>query len=158
MGTFLQQNLKVGQGNNAWLQFFQQVSLAFACVETKQGIDEAIKERINSQVKDLKAFDVLMSFSIAARHSGKKDGFYLLQLDITESQISIRYFESSFLPDAYNEYRRIEQEISEDNKKDVVLVSAASLTELKKAYPNYFADTALFLNHLQKALNSGDKI
>ena len=35
---------------------------------------------------------------------------------------------------------------------DVVLVSVGSLTTLRKAYPNYFADTDVFLSTMQKAI------
>ncbi len=152
VGTFLGENLKASDGSRQWLDFFKVVSKAFTCIENNQKINHSLKEKLKLEANSLKVFDTLRSFGIAAKHSDKKEGFYLLQLDIKEKTISTRFFHSSFIDYAYEEYRRIEQEISEDTTKDVVLVSAKSLKELKKAYPNYFADTALFLEHLNNTI------
>jgi len=102
--------------------------------------------------KGLKIFDVLASFRVAAKLSGKKKGVYLLQLNMSEKTISSQYFKQSFEIKATAEYLRIEQEISEDTNQDVVLVQAESLQALKTAYPNYFADTRLFIEALRQVI------
>ena len=153
VGTFQRQNLKASQGEKAWLDFFKLVSFAFANIETKQPMAKTLQEQLKATIDDLNVFTILQSFSITVRHSNQRQGFYLLQLHIEEETISVRHFNHSLLLDAYAEYRRIEQEISEDTTQDVVLVSAQSLSELKKAYPNYFADTHIFLNKLKEVIN-----
>ena len=154
VGTFYQQNLKASDGDQEWLDFFNSVSQAFACLEQKQKINKDLQKEISTQIKILNIFDILAGFTIAAKYSDKKDGYYLLQLDIKNQKVSVRFFTTSFLLEAYQEYRRIEQEISEDPTQDVVLVAARSLTELKKAYPNYFADTRIFIQNLKKITES----
>ena len=152
VGTFLGKNLKASQGDEEWLAFFRLVSSAFACLEKNQQLKSTQQEELQKTIEELNVFDSLVSFSVAARESDKKEGFYLLKLNIAHREITAQHINKSFVQEAYEEYRRIEQEISEDTTKDVVLVSAESLKELKKAYPNYFADTHLFLVYLKKAL------
>ena len=105
-------------------------------------------------VNNLNIFQVLRAFSIVARHSSNKGGLFLIELDIKGKRVSSTYFKTSLLPEAIETYRKREQEVSTDTNKDVVLVSAKSLTQLKKAYPNYFADTRLFLKILSKNLTN----
>lgn len=150
VGTFLQQNLKSSQGSKEWLNFFKKVSSAFSYLEEGEIIEENFKKNIGEMIHELKVIDLLLSFSLASKFAVQKEGFYLILMDITEKTVSVRHFESSFLYEASEEYRRLEQEITEDTMKNAVLVSADSVTELKKAYPNYFADTKVFLKNLKK--------
>ena len=152
VGTFTAQNLKAGTGNPQWLEFFKSISPAFACLENNEDIDISLRQDIEQQIDELNVFNFLETFRLVARESGAEKGFYLLQLDMNNKEISARYFNQKFSSEAYDEYRRIEQEISEDIKKDVVLISAESLKDLKKAYPNYFADTKFFLDNLKQVI------
>ena len=95
----------------------------------------------------------MKSFSIISRHSNKKEGYYLLILDIRAKKVRSLFFARNMLGKAIKQYHMIEQELSEDMSKDVVLVSARSIKELKKAYPNYFADTILFLKNLRSLID-----
>ena len=53
---------------------------------------------------------------------------------------------------ANKHYANLEKRYRDDPNKDIVLVSASSVYGVKKAYPNYFADTKDFANHLSKVL------
>lgn len=154
VGTFSQQNLKASYGDKQWLDFFKDASKAFIYLEDKQPVPENLQSKINAKMNELKVKETLLSYTIAAHESDKKEGYYLLKLDIEKKEIYAKYITPKFLFDGYEEYRRIEQEISENEKQDVVLVSASSLKDLKKAYPNYFADTLFFLRNLEKAFNA----
>ena len=157
VGTFLHENLKASQGDERLLEFFKTASLVFARQEEAKPIDDELQNTLNQQVKNLQLFDALESFSIVAKHSDEKDGLYLIELNVEEKRVSSSYYKPSFLVEALETYRRIEQEASEDSNKDVVLVSAESLKELKKAYPNYFANTQLFVSQLREVLNLENK-
>ena len=154
VGTFSRQNLKASSGDAQWLDFFKTASKAFTYLEARQATPFMLKHELKKAIDLLNVYEVLGSYVIATKESDKKDGFYLLQLDILSKAISAQYIKPSFLLEGYEEYRRIEQEIAESTTQDVVLVSASSLNDLKKAYPNYFADTLLFIGNLEKALNS----
>ena len=152
VGTLKGQNLKAGIGDPEWLEFFKSISSAFACLENNEDIDISLRQDIEQKIDELNVFNFLETFRLAARDSGKTKGSWLLQLDMRSKEISARYFDRKFSSEAYDEYRRIEQEISENTEKDVVVVSAESLKDLKKAYPNYFADTKFFLDNLKRVI------
>jgi hypothetical protein len=48
------------------------------------------------------------------------------------------------------EYLKQEKKAVENTKYVVALVSSQSIDNLKEAYPNYFADSALFIHHLRE--------
>ena len=50
-------------------------------------------------------------------------------------------------------YSQVEKKIYGKKEYDVVLVGADNVVELKKAYPNYFADTKEFIKNLTIILN-----
>ena len=152
VGTFNDENLKAGLGSKKWLNFFKSVSTAFAHLENKESIDSQLKRGIKEDCIALKVFDVLRFFSVAVHAIKEKEGLYLLQLDISAKTIHPRFYQVADSYNAAEDYRRIEQEISEDSTKDVVLVSASSIKELKKAYPNYFADTNLFMQNINEVI------
>jgi hypothetical protein len=54
---------------------------------------------------------------------------------------------------ASEEYLKIEREIA-GNNFDVVLVSAESLEALRRAYPNYYLDTTIFLDLVKDTVGS----
>ena len=152
--TFTQQNLKAGYGDAQWLDFFKTASKAFAHLETDQVIPIDLKHELKEAIDQLNIHELLSSYVIATKKSDRKDGYYLLQLDILSKAIYAQYFNPSLILKCSEEYNRIEQEIAESTTQYVVLVSASSLNDLKKAFPNYFADTELFIGNLEKALNS----
>jgi hypothetical protein len=53
---------------------------------------------------------------------------------------------------ANEQYGAIERATADDPGKDVVLVTAASLDALRRAYPNYFLDTTAFLEAVEEAI------
>ncbi len=166
VGTFLKEPFKASSAspkNEEWLAYFERVSRAFACLEQGDEINTSLADTIFEQTISLRVFDVLSSLNYnrkdslncTRKFSGKKNVFYLMQLDIGMEITSIRSYSS--WEEAYDEYLRIEKEIAEDETKDVVLVSAYSLKQLKKAYPNYFADIKLFLNNIGEVLTWADR-
>ena len=51
-------------------------------------------------------------------------------------------------------YTNAEKMLGMESRTQVVLVSVASVSALKRAYPNYFLDTDDFLKELQKIISS----
>ena len=101
--------------------------------------------------KRLRAFSVAVK-TISSRSGTKGAGYYILFLDLERRVISLRGFNKSQLEEATNFYNQEEQKYSDDDTKDLVLVSAGSLRELKRAYPNYFSDTNLFNEYIEESL------
>ena len=75
--------------------------------------------------------------------------YYLIHIDIVKQFVSLNVFDKSKYNQATETYLKIEKKI-DDSKNAVVLVSATSFKNLKKAYPSYFLDTSEFLNALER--------
>ena len=79
--------------------------------------------------------------------------YYLLQLDTKAWTISITGYRGRELIVAEGAYVMAEKEATNKPERDTVLVSVGSLAELKRGYPNYFADTHVFLGTLKDAIS-----
>ena len=95
---------------------------------------------------------------VSTRHIGepKNKGieYFLLLLEIDKSNIKVLRFSEEQLGEATKKYAEIETEFKDNHSKDVVLVSAESVRGLKKAYPNYFADTTEFSKNLLRVIDA----
>ncbi len=158
VGTFLGESLKSGVGDRAWLDFFQRVSLVFAAREEADSLQIDVGHDFLKQLDDdmhtLNVMEKMAAFAQVTESvsNSKQEASYLLRLNLDENSLMVQSYEKKFLPTAYDDYRRIEAEIAEDSKQDVVLIASSSIKQLKKAYPNYFADTRVFLKLLQELL------
>lgn len=165
VGTFTKQALKASTGELDWLEFFKYASSEFSIIEgcdvDKSFVDIDTLKELKKYAKRLDVNAKLSAFNVATRHLTKddtnKEGYYILQLDLNNSRISIMKFDKTQLETATNYYDIMEQENAGDFSKDIVLVSAQSLRDLKKAYPNYFSDTAEFQRNLKKVYNRKDQ-
>ena len=161
MGLFTKQALKAGQGAGYVKRFFVLVSSLFAMRENCPIIPGTFKdenelvseiEQINDQYHLL---EILSAIRVALDHENgvklDKKGYYVLILNYITRKLRIRYFSPSQIDEANTLYTQIENNHAED-EIDAVLVRAASFSELKAAYPNYFADIGEFLDLVQAHL------
>lgn len=161
MGLFTKQALKAGQGAGYVKRFFVLVSSLFAMRENCPIIPGTFKdenelvseiEQINDQYHLL---EILSAIRVALDHENgvklDKKGYYVLILNYITRKLRIRYFSPSQIDEANTLYTQIESNHAED-EIDAVLVRAASFSELKAAYPNYFADIGEFLDLVQAHL------
>lgn len=158
VGTFVRQALKSSQGEKEWLRFFALMGSALALREGTEPVPNTPTER-DTLTSDLRnaaySLDVanrLTSFGAALQTleqpSAKKAAqYYLLALDPKAENVSIRGFRQSELEAANAEYLKTER-----GGADAVLVSVESLGALRRAYPNYFLDTRVFLDALKQAI------
>jgi hypothetical protein len=77
--------------------------------------------------------------------------FYIVDLDVPKGETRISGFREDALETAQQMYLALEKETANQPGRDVVLVSVGSLESLKRAYPNYFADTDVFLQIVKQA-------
>jgi hypothetical protein len=157
VGAFTKQALKASSGDKTWLDFFKYASVEFSKLEnctiddTYKDVDTLGKLKECDKILDisnrLRAFNVAVK-TITERKS-KKTRYYLLLLDLDKRLINLRGFDKNQLEEATRIYNEDEQKYAEDNSKDIVLVYAESLRDLKKAYPNYFLDTEYFSKYIE---------
>ncbi len=158
IGTFTNQELKSGNGDKQWLEFFRIIGFLMTTLETdnlhndKELMSE-YKNKIKQLEKELKVIEKLATYSIVieiTEELEKNKGIFLIRLDISKRIINIQHFEKREISKAVNEYSILEAAYSENN---IVLIEAKSIEDLKKGYPNYFADSNNFLNYLKLFLN-----
>lgn len=119
-----------------------------------------LKEDANAIfVKRLKVIAKLTAFSnslknIDARINERGSaGFILLRIDIPKTTVYSLFFEATAAEQAEMEYVRLEKKYSAESDNVVALVSATAVGGIKEAYPNFFADSSNFLQHLTLVLN-----
>ncbi len=76
----------------------------------------------------------------------------MVVLDIENQAVRIKTYSRSAIEEASNDYLKEESNISDSNKRQVVLVTSSSLESLRKAYPSYFLDTEEFIKTLKEII------
>ena len=84
----------------------------------------------------------------------KGSDYFLLKLDPMAGVVHVAGYRKDELAMATRDYTEVERRIVEKTVQylDAVLVSVDSMASLKRAFPNYFADTRVFLDTMKKAL------
>lgn len=163
--TMTKRALKYNQGPQDWQRFFALMSGIIAAEEgtplvlgmpsSKTGL---LKELL-SLTRKLKVASSLSAFSLIVTETTKpkflrSSTYFLLEIDPERKKISITGFKKTELGDAFKAYSR--KELAQKGKSDIVLVSVNKISDLRKGYPNYYADTREFVNFLKKTLNVYD--
>ena len=112
-----------------------------------------------AEVRDLErslaVIDSLTSYQVVTQHITHQKGgtrdWYLIKMKPEEQSIQVWRYSMSSFDRAQADLSQAEEEFR-DTRNQAVLVSAASVGELKRAYPNYFADTTHFVTTLTKFL------
>ncbi|MDE1869303.1 MAG: RelA/SpoT domain-containing protein [Candidatus Micrarchaeota archaeon] len=161
-GLFTRYALKSSEGSPEWLEFFKLVSSAFARIEKYPIVPDTPRNerelylKIAHMEQSLKVIDKMRGWSHALRifrEQTTKKGevrFFLLELDIDSKKLTIRTYTKKEEQKALDEYAVLENKYRGRKEYDVVLVGVAAAHDLENAYPNYYADTNEFLEHLTK--------
>jgi|SRR5436190_6260514 len=162
VGTFLGEALKASIGPDDWLRFFALMGSAIAMREkgtivpnTPTDHDELIEE-LNYYADKLLVGQRLMGYANAVQTVETRvqnAHYFLLVLDPAKKELAVTGFEREKLEDAQKAYAEAERRVKEKLATDAVLVSVDSISSLSRAYPNYYADTSMFLTLLNEALN-----
>jgi hypothetical protein len=163
VGTLLDQSLKSSEGSADWLRFFALVGSAFAFVERTPSVPgtpnspaELAREirHLQAKLKVRATLDTYRHALQATEQKGLGDStLFLLSLDPMAKRLNVSAFKSTAVVEATDAYAEAEKRLSLTPGAQVVLVGSHSLATLRKAYPNYFLDTELFLLQLDRALS-----
>lgn len=167
---FTKQAIKSNEGEEEWQEFFKLVSSAFAKMENHEEVrgtpknNEELYKAIKEKVDKLKIFSKMENWSKALtviEPKLKEWRFFLLELDVSNDnnpELSIRGYPEEGETIATEHYLEAEKLQGNNKDKDVVLVGAKSVEELKRAYLNYFANSKEFLSHLKYYLEKKGNI
>ena len=159
--AFTGQGLKDGRGDPKWQRFFSLMGTFIASDEGTNPVPNTpadtspLREEIRSLTEELGVIEHLDSYRATLDFKqiwGAK--FYLVELDASKNETSIIGFKEDEFEEAQQVYLNVEKALSGQQGRDVVLVSVGSLNSLKRAYPNYFADTEVFLGIVRQAILS----
>jgi len=164
MGTFLGQALKSRQGDRAWIDFFALVSAAFAHIErrpppprfNKLSIEQTNREIVEAE-KSLQALEMMQGFSVAADviiAKGKSYYYHLIILDSLKHTVEVLPYSRKNFKEAVLAWDLIEKEVAGGRKVEPVLVSAGTLFDTKRAYPNFFLDIGEFDKIVRKIVSN----
>lgn len=156
--TFTREPLKFGAGPVKWRRFFSLMGSALALREvtppvrdTPRNESDLIRE-LRDIARALKVRQRLQGWTDAVRALPRKnvEGFkwLLLVLNLRRNTIDVTGYSSR--QEASKVIAEIEQTKNED--LDAVLVWVRSVSDLRAAYPNYYADTREFIEALDHAL------
>ncbi len=175
VGAVIGQALKSSEGEENWLSYFQNASLALEYME-RPLFTTIIPQSLGSIARKLSALDKklrvskkLNSYRAALKAtentSLRKDGYFLLVLLPAQPELQIFYFPKRKAEAAYREYERFERmlplrshgpqlplfpDLVDYSGAQAVLVGAESFKSLRESYPNYYLDTEHFLHSIDQ--------
>jgi len=163
-GQALKSGLKLNLGDPKWRRFFVLMSSAIALRESRPPVpgslisEVTLKKELKTLAKELRVVDLLSSLS-AGLNLGQELGqkhpettAYLLRLHLRDKQVFVTAFTEDELPDANEQYLRIEKDNQDNPNVLAVLVAVESMKALRTAYPNYYLDSGEFIKALKKAI------
>lgn len=162
VSTFTDQALKYSLGEEDWKRFFILMGSAIALREkrpTVAGTPSApavLKRELRDICGRINAEATLQGLGAAASMSDEKlkSGYwYLLVLDPTAKTLRVESFSKEEGPKAEAAYAAEEKQIGSTPGVQAVLVSASSISALKKAYANFYLDSAAFIEAVRYALS-----
>ncbi len=163
VGIFTKQALKSNQGDEDWLRFFSLMGTAIAALEgcppvpNTPTVKEQLIREIRSLVSTLNVRQMLMVYNTSIQHVGIAKGakYFLLQLDPSTAtpEITVWQFKAKQSEEANRKYTELESSIEEGSSRQIVLVSVDNINALKRAYPNYFMDTNVFAQTMEKVIS-----
>lgn len=155
VGLFTGQELKASVGSPEWLRFFALASSILARSEDTPpvpGTPELYSDLLDEArqlARRLRVRERLEGYRLGLQIAGGDSGaeFFVLVLNPADHRLTLYSYTD---PDeAATAYTFLELQASVDT--DVVLVGAQDVATLRKAYPNYFGDTSLFVEMLDEA-------
>jgi hypothetical protein len=156
--TFTRTPLKFGGGPTEWRRFFSLMGSALALREGTPPVpktptgEAALRAELRESSKALRVKQRLLGWTSALQTLPRKNtrnfNWLLLVLDTTANTINVTGYSDRMKASA----AVAELERTKRADLDAVLVWVRSAKDLRRAYPNYYADTRAFLNALDKAL------
>lgn len=163
VSTFTGQALKSSIGDERWKRFFALMGSALALREGTPIIPDTprrpweLRDEMRQCAQELDVQNRLQMYGAAlqgvpniADFPGAK--YFLLELDLKSKRVVVTGYTEDQLEQATNEYLAVEKLEKTGKISDAVLVSVDSMANLRRAYPNYFLDTRVFVDAVNKAV------
>ena len=150
VGFFTENDLKSNLGDSTWFRFFALMSSVVAAQENSPRVpgtpknETDLAREVRTLATELGVTERLSAFraitSGIQRFQRVGNPWVVLELDLDARMVAARTFRPREEDAATAWYAEKELESRGIRNKHVVLVSARSVNELQRAYPNFFAD------------------
>jgi hypothetical protein len=158
--AFTDEDLKFGKGTSKWRRFFKLMGSVHASIEKTTNVPGTparlftLQDEVQTLERELQVIRRLRSYINLTEHITRKQkdaprDWYLLQMLPDERRVAVRGYAQSDFNQAQRHLAEAERAF-QGTKNQAVLIATTSLTEMRKAYPNYFADTTYFTSVLEK--------
>ncbi len=161
--AFTREDLKFGMGSDDWRRFFALVGSMHANYETTAPVpdtpdsEKELQREIADLERRLRVVNFLDACAGVTQHILGRNNYrysvYVLELKPEERKTIIYRYTETQRDKADTKSAELEKQHKKSSNL-VVQVSAHSLSELKRAYPNYFADTRYFVSTLTSFLKN----
>lgn len=160
VSALTKQALKSNIGGDDWKRFFALMSSAIALRERMPIVpgtpsnNRVLYDELKFLAHKLNIEPMLQGYGkVVFQLTGTEKGAkaYLLVMDPVGRTIKVRSFGRDDVIIAESEYLAVEKTLDREKGMQAVLVSADSISSLRRAYPNYFLDTGAFLDALARA-------
>ena len=160
VGTFVGQALKSSEGGDEWLRFFELMGSVFALEEasptgpnTPQ--DQTVLMRDTRRAAEtLHARKRLELFGHALKviqDTSMTGRYFLLALEPDLESLTVQSYTARERGAGLADYLVAEKRLA-GTPGDTVFVASDSLDSLRRAFPNYFADTEMFVSAMDRLL------
>ena len=163
--TFKNQKLKSGLGDPEWQSFFRCLAAVLDDFEPpvrrgRELISYIHAFELSEYLEKLNVINVMSGIHAALPYTEKpavagKQAFILV-LDSRGATTTITGF--GIEETASKEYLRLEKEHFDDPDVQVVLASAGAVKNLRRAYPNYYLETAELISLLHRVVKRLDEV
>lgn len=165
VGAFSGQALKSSEGSGRWLRFFALMGTVLAEQEGLPPVPatptsaSVLRKELTQAATELDAPARLDAYSrmLGILEGHVRNGrarYFHIYLEILPDSARLRWNE--YAPEeraeAIRAYEEVESAIARFPGAETVLVAVDSVDALRRAYPNYFADTRMFAAELKKAI------
>ena len=162
VGTLQQQALKSSQGEKDWSRFFALASSAFALREgtppvpgtssAYRGLVREMRDYVRQLdlAKRLQAYGHAMKLLSSPQHNRGDNHYFLLEMNPALMSVQVTTFKFGESTLANQKYLEVERKLKDIPGAEAVLVSVDSLDAVRKAYPNYFLDTEVFVRLIRE--------
>ena len=168
LGIIERENFKSGEGGDDFKTFFKLASAAFSLKEGTPVLEEYAtlsKEELRNRLKDITSkLQIFAKLDGAAGgvhvcaqmpNSKHEDLYYVLSLTAPDAlgkrQIRVMPFISKMVDMAENLYAALEAGAEQRHDGSLaLLINVKGAKNIKKAYPNFFLDTQIFIKELRK--------
>ena len=171
--TFTEQNLKASRGSKDWLRLFALMGSYIAQKENLPVVPDtprsqsALRNAISSLALHIDAIAKLEAYGEMVKimqnlddavktHRRIKFSYFHIRIKVKNddsAQVRWRGYSQDQRHKAIQAYEETEENIQNVDREETVLVRASSIEDLKRAYPNYFVNTSVFVEELRKAIS-----